>query len=63
MNKNSDDSFFEKAAKLGRDFLTYIKDEVIPFVSKHLDKIPYKKIRIIYPFALVFNVLLFVFII
>ena len=63
MNKNSDDSFFGKAAKLGRDFLTYIKDEVIPFVSKHLDKIPYKKIRIIYPFALVLNVLLFIFII
>ena len=64
MNNNDDkESFLGKAAKLGKEFLSYIKHEVIPFVSKLLDKVPYRKIRMIYPVLLVFNLLLFVFII
>lgn len=63
MQKNNEESFFEKAGKLIKGFLSYIKHEVIPFVSNFLDKIPYKQLRIVYPVAVVINVLLLIFII
>ena len=61
--KNLNENFLEKAGKLIKEFLSYIKHEVIPSISKFLDIIPYRKLRVLYPIALVMNVLLFIFIV
>ena len=63
MQKKNEENFLEKAGKLIKGFLSYVKHEVIPFISKFLDRIPYRKIRIVYPIALVLNILLFIFIV
>lgn len=61
--KNLNENFLEKAGKLIKGFLSYIKHEVIPSISKFLDIIPYRKLRVLYPVALVMNALLFIFIV
>jgi UPF0755 protein len=61
--RNLNENFLEKAGKLIKEFLSYVKHEVIPFISTFLDIIPYRKLRVLYPVALVMNVLLFIFIV
>ncbi len=63
MQKNNEENFLEKAGKLIKGFLSYIKHEVIPSISTFLDIIPYRKLRVLYPVALVMNALLFIFIV
>ncbi len=62
-NSKSDDDFLRKIGRALKTFILYIKNEVIPFISKTLDRIPYKKIRFIYPFAALLNILLLVYVV
>ena len=58
-----EENFLEKAQKLGKEFLLYIKQEVIPSISGFLDRISLKKLRAVYPFAIILNLFLFIFIV
>ena len=62
-NSKSDDDFLRRIGRALKTFILYIKNEVIPFISKTLDRIPYKKIRFIYPFAALLNILLLVYVV
>src|SRR5690606_32500936 len=62
-NSKSGDYFSKRIGRALKTFILYIKNEVIPFISKTLDRIPYKKIRFIYPFAALLNILLLVYVV
>jgi UPF0755 protein len=62
-NRNADDDILKKIGKILNSFFSFIKNEVIPFISKTLDRVPYKKIRFIYPIAALVNILLLVYVV
>lgn len=62
-SRHQDDDFLKKIAANLKSFSKYVMHNILQPVSRALDRIPYRRLRFIYPFAALFNILLLVYVI